>query len=77
MPRIKPAWVTLPSRSTSFGTDHADFRTLGMIEQRLQPVRVDHFAVGRQQHQVLTLGLLAGGVVQRGCAQRLIGAQHA
>ncbi|MNG17064.1 hypothetical protein D3C81_1890930 [compost metagenome] len=48
-----------------------------MIEQRFKPVRVDHFTVGGQQHQVLALRLLAGRVVQRHIAPGLVGTQHA
>ncbi|MNH22895.1 hypothetical protein D3C79_827690 [compost metagenome] len=59
------------------GTDHAYFRTLRLVEQRFDPVGIDHFGVRRQQYQVLPLGLGTGSVAQRCRAQALGTLQHA
>ncbi|MNH10513.1 hypothetical protein D3C79_699940 [compost metagenome] len=90
--RIKPkprmlSWATqsqhhtrmlqLTVRIMQTRANDSHFRALGMIEQFVQPVGIDHFGIVVQQHQVLAARSRCSLIVHRREIERVRIAQHA
>ncbi|MCY1396559.1 hypothetical protein D9M71_115360 [compost metagenome] len=58
------------------GPHHTDFRTLRMIEQFTQPLRLGDHRVGVEHQDILASGLLHGEVAHRRCIAQQLVTQH-
>ena len=72
-PRTRPACVVTPRMSISLAPTIPTSGRWAWLSKAVEPVGIDHFGFGRQQHQVVALGLAHGKVMQRRGAQTLAG----